>query len=465
MNGVQQTWEAFRMAAPRGYAAMNPAPKLVPIRVGQAARFQPAVQRLLKQLDSDCSKTLYKFYWARFFQWWDQERCGQPLTKDLILDYKESLRERKLLPNTVNTILSIVRRLVYEATDVFYCATCGHLLLEGVDAGKRTWVHAAGPDHPGQAIPLVPLEVAAAVGRLRGMRATGSNQAHWLTAQEADQVLAAVDRSSLLGLRDGAALALLLGCGLRRSEAAQVRCQQIQRVAGCWAVVDLIGKGNKKRTAQMPPWARKAIEDWMQAAGISEGPLLRWLGKHHRVGNRGISPDLLQKIVLRYAGHLGAAVHDLRRTFARLADAGGAPLQQIKISLGHESVVTTMRYIGGEQNFADPPCNRLGIGQALLSPADSASNAGQPGAGSQQTPDTPQGLPDGQEDGGAGIPAGAAAAAAIPGHAASHHPAGAPAVADRPPAWPARKPPARAVSAEPRAAEALPARRQKGGHS
>jgi integrase len=38
--------------------------------------------------------------------------------------------------------------------------------------------------------------------------------------------------------------------------------------------------------------------------------------------------------------------HDLRRTYAKLSRAGGAPLEQVSATLGHSSLVTTQRYLG-----------------------------------------------------------------------------------------------------------------------
>jgi integrase len=68
-------------------------------------------------------------------------------------------------------------------------------------------------------------------------------------------------------------------------------------------------------------------------------------------------------IVKAYADKLQIVVapHDLRRSFARLAHIGLAPLEQIQLSLGHASVVTTEIYLGVKQNLHDAPCDRLGI--------------------------------------------------------------------------------------------------------
>jgi integrase len=55
------------------------------------------------------------------------------------------------------------------------------------------------------------------------------------------------------------------------------------------------------------------------------------------------------------------APHDLRRTFAKLAHKGRAALEQIQLSLGHASILTTERYLGVRQDLQDAPCDRLGI--------------------------------------------------------------------------------------------------------
>jgi integrase len=69
-------------------------------------------------------------------------------------------------------------------------------------------------------------------------------------------------------------------------------------------------------------------------------------------------------IVKTYAERIGIddfGPHDLRRTFAKLAHKGKAPLEQIQLSLGHASIQTTERYLGVEQDLADAPCDHLGL--------------------------------------------------------------------------------------------------------
>src|SRR5580704_7592680 len=45
------------------------------------------------------------------------------------------------------------------------------------------------------------------------------------------------------------------------------------------------------------------------------------------------------------------APHDLRRTAAKLCRSKGGELEQIKFLLGHESILTTERYLGSEQDL------------------------------------------------------------------------------------------------------------------
>ena len=130
-----------------------------------------------------------------------------------------------------------------------------------------------------------------------------------------------------------------------------------------WAIVDLVGKHGRVRTVPMPSWAKSALDGWASAAGISSGAVLRRVDKGGRVGLGPITPQGVFEVVATYASKAGLGKitpHDLRRTFAKFAHLGRAPLEQIQISLGHASIQTTERYLG-RQNLHDAPCDRLGL--------------------------------------------------------------------------------------------------------
>ena len=67
--------------------------------------------------------------------------------------------------------------------------------------------------------------------------------------------------------RDYAMLAMLFGCGFRRSELVGLELDDIQMRQGHWAVVDLIGKGGHIRTVPIPNWVKAALDQWTRAAG------------------------------------------------------------------------------------------------------------------------------------------------------------------------------------------------------
>jgi integrase len=76
-----------------------------------------------------------------------------------------------------------------------------------------------------------------------------------------------------------------------------------------------------------------------------------------------MTEQAIYNIVVSYAEKLekrGIAPHDLRRTFAKLAHKGGSPIDQIQLSPGHDSIQTTEKYLGVEQDLSDAPCDHLG---------------------------------------------------------------------------------------------------------
>jgi integrase len=81
------------------------------------------------------------------------------------------------------------------------------------------------------------------------------------------------------------------------------------------------------------------------------------------IGTEALTPARIFQIVQAYGEAIGIKIapHDLRRSFAKLAHKGRAGLEQIQLSLGHESILTTEKYLGVRQDLTDAPCDHLGI--------------------------------------------------------------------------------------------------------
>ena len=116
-------------------------------------------------------------------------------------------------------------------------------------------------------------------------------------------------------------IAVLIGCGLRRAEAAALKFEDVQLREEHWVIADLNGKGGHIRTVPMPNRVKTAIDEWAILAGINSGPLFRAINKAGRVWGNGFTPKVIWSIVKEGAanfGLVGLAPHDLRRTCARL---------------------------------------------------------------------------------------------------------------------------------------------------
>jgi integrase len=181
--------------------------------------------------------------------------------------------------------------------------------------------------------------------------------------QQARELLAVPDRSTLKGKRDYVILAILVGCALRREELAVLDVDTIQLREGRWVLADLEGKGRRVRTVAVPVWVKQGINAWMTAAGVEDGRLIRAVTKGSKI-KESMSGWAVWSVVEQCAKQIGIerfGAHDLRRTCAKLCRKNGGGLEQIKFLLGHSSIQTTERYLGSEQEIAIAVNDCLGL--------------------------------------------------------------------------------------------------------
>ena len=157
---------------------------------------------------------------------------------------------------------------------------------------------------------------------------------------------------------------MLLGCGIRRRELADLNCTHLQQREEHWAIVDLLGKGGHIRTVPVREWVFAWIDLWVTAAGISAGRLFRCFCRAGKHWADGVTERVVWHVVKQYARKLGlarVAPHDLGRSCAKLCHASGGELDQIQFLLGHVSVQTTERYLGCKQWIRGAVNDHIGI--------------------------------------------------------------------------------------------------------
>src|ERR1700681_1189049 len=223
-----------------------------------------AKSAVLNSLSCPDAQRGYRHAIDEFVEWY----CSEPrlsFSKTVVVRYRMHLESRHLAPGTINLRLGAVRRLAYEASD------CG----------------------------LLSADLAAGIRRVKGLKKLGVRLGNWLTAEQAHTLWQAPNRELLKGKRDRALLALLLACGLRRHELAELAVDHLQQREGHWAIVNLSGKGGHVRTVPVPDWVYCELSTWMEAAGIKSGRVFRRVSSAGKSWGDGCRFKRLTSIGLR----------------------------------------------------------------------------------------------------------------------------------------------------------------------
>ncbi len=300
----------------------------VPTEAHVPSRFDALRSVVLDGVVSENSKRNYALALDELSSFCSDQR--QPISRTLILAFRAAMLDKELSASTINVKMSAVRKLINEA--------------------KRAGVVSA--------------EDAAQMTDVPNIRQQGTRLGNWLTKEQARHLLTVPARNTLKGRRDYAILALLVGCGLRRRELADLDVEDIQMRENRWVIADLRGKGGRIRTVAVPIWVKQGINVWLTAAKIEEGRLFRSVKKGGKKIGKTLGDWAVWAIVEQSAKEIGIerfGAHDLRRTCAKLCRKAGGDLEQIKFLLGHSSIQTTERYLGSEQEIAVAVNDSLGL--------------------------------------------------------------------------------------------------------
>src|SRR3984885_10372762 len=210
------------------------------VAIEKIAQWEKLKMLVMDSVSSPITKRVYNMALNEFMGWFQQApRPG--FTKATVSAWRVSLEERKLGSSSIIIRMSAIRKLAAEASD------------NGL---------------------LAP-ELAQGISRVKSVKSTGICVGNWLSQRQAQALLSAPDIAKVHGLRDRAILAVLLGCGLRRSEVAALTFMHVQQRDRRWCIVDLVGKHGRVRTAPMPAWVKVAIDAWTSPAAVTTAHVFR----------------------------------------------------------------------------------------------------------------------------------------------------------------------------------------------
>jgi integrase/recombinase XerD len=166
-----------------------------------------------------------------------------------------------------------------------------------------------------------------------------------LTETDVEQLIAAPDVTTPLGLRDRAMLEVIYASGLRVSELVTLQAVQVSHDSG---VVRVLGKGSKER---LVPLGEEAL-DWLARYLREARPTLLARGPSNDLfvtarGSR-MTRQAFWQLIKRYASRAAIdkpiSPHTLRHAFATHLINHGADLRVVQLLLGHSDISTTQIY-------------------------------------------------------------------------------------------------------------------------
>jgi len=206
-------------------------------------------------------------------------------------------------------------------------------------------------------------EHADTIGRVLAIppRRSERNIVTYLTDPEVDELLDACDQATWTGKRDHAMFALTVQTGLRISELAGLRCQDVTLGAG--ANVHTVGKGRKERRTPLAAAIRAVLKAWLaERHGEPTDPLFPTVTGGH------LSRDAIERRLTR---HLAVAAstcpslsakhvttHTLRHSCAMRLLFAGNDVTVIALWLGHEQIETTNIYLHADMTHKQRAIDR-----------------------------------------------------------------------------------------------------------
>lgn len=167
-----------------------------------------------------------------------------------------------------------------------------------------------------------------------------------LSTNEIDSLLLQIERGSFIGERDYCILEVLYGCGLRVSEAIELKISSINFKEN---FVEVTGKGDKMRWVPLTDYTQKIIENYIKyyRSEIDIHPDFSdtlFLNARGKALSRVSVFTMIKALAVKAHLKKNISPHTFRHSYATHLLQNGADLRFIQEMLGHSSITTTEIY-------------------------------------------------------------------------------------------------------------------------
>lgn len=172
-------------------------------------------------------------------------------------------------------------------------------------------------------------------------------------------------KASLAHARNRALLLLGFWRGFRSDEICRLQVESITVSPGKGMTIYLPrSKGDRQnlgREFKVPALSHlcpvSAYEEWIEIAGIDEGPVFRGINRWGHLAETGLASNSISPLLrhmIEQAGlhHKNVSSHSLRRGFANWANANGWDTKTLMEYVGWKDVQSAMRYVDAADPFS-----------------------------------------------------------------------------------------------------------------
>lgn len=245
-------------------------------------------------------------------------------TRETIIAYRDSLLESKK-PTTVQSYLNAVK-LFFQWTE-----------LEGI--------------YPNVA------------NHIKGAKLDNTHKKDYLTSNQVQRVLGAIDTSTLTGKRDYSLICLMVTTGLRTISIERADIEDI-RTVGDGVGLYYQGKGHQEKAeyVKLESHVENAIRDYLKERKALNGPLFGAVSNRNADGR--LTTRSIRRIIKQRFQDVGLdsdrlTAHSLRHTAATLNLLNGGTVEETQQLLGHKNINTTLIYSHALDRAKNPSEKRI----------------------------------------------------------------------------------------------------------